>query len=51
MNSKNFMVSALAVFSLTACAPSSEEAKGNSYEPAFEIQDCDVNLCASTLQK
>lgn len=45
MNSKNFMVSALAVFSLTACAPSSEEAKGNSYEPAFEIQDCDVNLC------
>lgn len=44
MNSKNFMVSALTIFSLTACTPSSEEAKEDIYEPAFRIEDCDVEL-------
>lgn len=44
MNSKNLMVSALTIFSLTACTPSSEEAKEDIYEPAFRIEDCDVEL-------
>ena len=44
MNSKNLMVSALTIFSLTACTPSSEEAKVDIYEPAFRIEDCDVEL-------
>lgn len=44
MNSKNFMVSALTIFSLTACTPSSEEAKEDIYEAAFRIEDCDVEL-------
>ena len=38
------MVSALTIFSLTACTPSSEEAKEDIYEPAFRIEDCDVEL-------
>lgn len=44
MNSKNLMVSALTIFSLTACTPSSEEAKEDIYEAAFRIEDCDVEL-------
>lgn len=44
MNSKNLMVSALTIFSLTACTPSSEEAKEDIYEPAFRIEDCDLEL-------
>lgn len=44
MNSKNLMFSALTIFSLTACTPSSEEAKEDIYEPAFRIEDCDVEL-------
>lgn len=44
MNSKNLMVSALTIFSLTACTPSSEEANEDIYEPAFRIEDCDVEL-------
>lgn len=44
MNSKNLMVSALTIFSLTACTPSLEEAKEDIYEPAFRIEDCDVEL-------
>ena len=44
MNSKNLMVSALTIFSLTACTPSSEEAKEDIYEPAFRIEDGDVEL-------
>lgn len=44
MNSKNLMVSALTIFSLTACTPSSEEAKEDIYGPAFRIEDCDVEL-------
>lgn len=44
MNSKNLMVSALTIFSLTACTPSSEEVKEDIYEPAFRIEDCDVEL-------
>lgn len=44
MNSKKLMVSALTIFSLTACTPSSEVAEENAYEPAFRIEDCDVKL-------
>ena len=44
MNTKTLLASALTIFSLTACKPSSEEAKEDTYEPAFQIQDCDVKL-------
>ena len=44
MNTKTLLASALAIFSLTACSPSSEEAKEDTYEPTFQIQDCDVKL-------
>lgn len=44
MNTKTLLASALTIFNLTACTPSSEEAKEDAYEPAFRIQDCDVKL-------
>jgi regulation of enolase protein 1 (concanavalin A-like superfamily) len=44
MKSKKIVASLLTVLSLTACTPPNEEAKDDTYEPAFEIQDCDVKL-------
>lgn len=44
MNTKTLLASALAIFSLTACSPSSKEAKKDTYKPTFQIQDCDVKL-------
>ena len=45
MKSKTLFAASLTVFSLTACTPSSEKAIDDTYEPAFQIQDCDVELC------
>ena len=44
MNTKTLLASALAISSLTACSPSSKEAKKDTYKPTFQIQDCDVKL-------
>lgn len=44
MKSKTLLASALAIFSLMACTPSSEKATDNTHKPAFQIQDCDVEL-------
>ena len=44
MKSKTLVTSALTILSLTACVPTTKEAKDNTYVPAFEIQDCDVKL-------
>ena len=44
MKSKKKMVSVLTILSFTACTPTTEQAKNNTYVPAFEIQDCNVKL-------
>ena len=44
MKSNQIVIAALAMASLVACKPATEEAKTDTYVPAFEIQDCDVEL-------
>lgn len=44
MKSGKLWAPALTVFSLMACTPTPKEATGNTHVPAFEIQDCDVEL-------
>ena len=44
MKSKKIAASVFTILSLTACTPANEETKSDTYEPGFEIQDCDMKL-------